>query len=86
MAFDIASYGTMSVFVLVVAVGSLLTFFLMDSVNASTSGYVAPDTNECQSHTDCDGLCVSMNGQPKECMCFEDSDCSTNNCQYNRCI
>jgi len=88
-AMDVSLYTALSVFLFIIVSVFLVSFLFVNKVQATSEGYTPPiETGSCKTKLDCiKGVCMSINGVPNFCGCFEDVDCGglPSKCINNRC-
>lgn len=88
-AMEVSIYTALTVFLLIIVSVFLVSFLFVNQVQAIPGGYTPPtQTGACKTKLDCvKGICMSINGVPNFCGCFEDIDCGglPSRCVNKRC-
>jgi hypothetical protein len=88
-AMEVSINTVMMIFLFIIITAFLISFLFVNNVQATTSGYIPPQqTGDCGPTKPCPkGICMSINGIPNFCGCFEDTDCggSPSKCVNKRC-
>jgi hypothetical protein len=89
-AMEVSIYTALTVFLLIIVSVFLVSFLFVNQVQSTPGGYTPPtQTGACKTKLDCGakGICMSINGVPNFCGCFEDTDCGglPSKCINNRC-
>jgi hypothetical protein len=76
-AMEVSLYTALTVFTFIIVSVFLVSFLFVNQVQATPGGYTPPiQTGACKTKLDCvKGICMSINGVPTFCGCFEDIDC-----------
>jgi hypothetical protein len=86
---DVSLYTLLAVVVFIFVSLVLMGFLFVNKVQATTEGYTQPTPSDaCKTKLDCTrGICMSLNGVPNFCGCFEDIDCGglPSKCINKRC-
>jgi hypothetical protein len=86
--FHVSVMVVLSVLLFITVTSFLIDFVYGQTIQPMAGGHGPSQQNAaCNSQSGCSkGVCMSVNGQPNFCGCFESSDCGGTECKNQRCV